>query len=154
MLWHKWSQQRTLVLLGSPMLPQCLVGRDTPVGHLPAVRSKGGQAPTTTSPTGGASSSSSPGAGESLHPVNATTGLFWPPRTHRERIWTSVQHLAQRHLQSTHHSSDFGFNPPAYIILYQGLILSLYFLKLYCNTLRYILMHFASVIQKNEWNDI
>lgn len=43
---------------------------------------------------------------------------------------------------------DFCFNPPASIILYQGLILSLYFLKLYCNTLCYILMHFASVIQK------
>lgn len=57
----------------------------------------------------------------------------------------SVQHLAWA---SSKHPLLFCFKPPTYIILYRGLILSLCFLKLYCNTLCYILMHFASVIQK------
>lgn len=74
--------------------------------------------------------------------------LFWPPPAHRGKTQAVVQHLARKHPQITHCPSAFCLNAHTYITLHQGLILSLYFLKLYCNILCYILMHFASVMQK------
>ena len=109
----------------------------------------GGQQPPDTTSTGRAGSSGGPGRGP-FSPSDGTTDLFWPPPAYRGRTRASVQHPARKHPQLTHCPSASCFNAPTYIILYRGLILSLYFLKLYCNTLCYILMHFASVMQKNE----
>lgn len=74
------------------------------------------------------------------------TNVLWPYQPMDNTDLKLAPDLAPP--QSTVILFAFCFNPATYIILYQGLILSLCFLKLYCDTLCYILMHFASAIPK------
>jgi hypothetical protein len=87
-------------------------------------------------------------------------GVMWYHRsvlvsTNPQRSCSSDQHSTWLHLRNPALLLVllFCFNPPTYIILHQGLILSLYFLKLYCNTLLYPYA-FCKWNTKSEWNDI
>lgn len=141
----------------APTPTQCPVGRDT--SYLSSQQGPAGgtrpQADQGSSMEGVQAGSSLPweGSGHPTHHLQAgsllvVSGGHYRPvlaSTRPQRTHMSVQYLTRPHLRSTR---CFSLNPRTHIIPYQGLILSLYFLKLYCNMLCYILMHFATVIPK------